>query len=130
MSCAYTAGDCRCREMAILRHDSTLDIKGLWGGFGKDARSIEKILYYISCVGLIESVLLNLSSLVGQKENAPISDGKGLPFGTVDIQGCPFLAGHPGAYRCTCTARHRCLKGNMVGALMISPACFTMRRKA
>ncbi len=40
---------------------------------------------------------------------------------------CMYITGIPGRYKCACTERSRCLKGNIVGALRVSPECFTIQ---
>jgi hypothetical protein len=155
MSCAYTTGENKFRRTVTRRHNLTLNIKGLREGFRNGARIIDKFLLNRNSVGLIKSVLLKVVVLVGQKENTTIRipfnavkqaigirdrlkpsfvEISTLATDTVLELGkkqnkdfCPFLSGGVGAYRCTCLARHRCLKGNLVGALIISPACFSMK---
>ncbi len=60
------AGQNRVRITAILRNNSTSSIKSARRQKINAAQFIEIILYYISRVGLIESVLLKVTLPLGQ----------------------------------------------------------------
>jgi hypothetical protein len=58
-----------CRETAIWRNDSTLNIKRFRGRFRSGGQFIDKFLYYINCVGLNQNCSFKPFRPVGQLYN-------------------------------------------------------------
>jgi hypothetical protein len=67
MTFSHTTGQNKFRRMAIRRNNLTSGIKTTRRRFYNGAYFIEKILYYISRVGLIQSVLLKVTLPLAQK---------------------------------------------------------------
>ena len=96
----------------IERYSTHNDIK-------KTPQSVKN---YIS-IGESQNLSLIYAPIDAQ-EKGIISDGE-LFF----IDGCPYLLGSPGHYRCMCTVRRLCPKGSIVLACRVTPACFSKRIK-